>query len=110
MSIEEYQQQIKEKKAEIKEKSLILSNLVQMFKREHGCMEGDKVKVTRSSYNLESGKEEKSEHYLIIKSSFFNENLLRFQYTFSNISPNGKESKGKCAIFHHPTIDIIEKI
>ena len=82
---------------------------IQMLKREHGFCEGDKVKIIRMNYNLEKGEDEKEEYYLFIRSVYFHPKLLDFQYTFSHITSGGKQSQGKCSIYHQPKTDKIER-
>ena len=100
MEEKEYIDEIIKLQQEIKAKELSLSNLIQNFKRDKGFMEGDRVKVTRIAGD---------EHYLIIKSSWFNPKTLRFHYKFSHITSKGKEDGGFCGVHHHES-DKIEKI
>jgi len=104
-----YLEKIAQLQKDIKHLELVLTNTVQAFKREYAFMEGDRVKLEREEYDLAAGKDIKQEYYLIIKTAYFNPKILQWEYTFSNISPNGKQSNGRCAVFHYKT-DKITKI
>jgi len=103
-------EEIKRLQEELKKAENNFSKAIQIYKREAGITEGSKIKLTRSSYDLMTGKEIKEEYYLIIKTCYFNPKLLQFQYTFSHITPLGKVANKKCSIYHNIKTDLIEKI
>lgn len=97
---------IQQIEAQIKELSREKMNLI-YDKIKEGFKPGDRIKLTRTVYNLNSGQEEQQEYFLFIKSSYYNVKTALFEYTFSHVTSLGKPSKGKCGIYHHSKTDKI---
>lgn len=79
------------------------------FRDEHGFDKGDKVKLTRTQFDLASGKDLEEQYYLFVKSCSYKEKMQKFVYTFQHVSPTGKPSEAKCNVHHQPFTDKLEK-
>ena len=110
MTKEEYLNEIKKAKEQVKIKELQYFNLTQKYKKDFAFLEGTKVKLSRNNFNTSAGKDEIEEYFLFVRTCYFNPDLLDFQYTFSHITSTGKASGVKCGVYYRPSTDKIEKI